>query len=665
MYCLVRFLNGFQQLLTYQIPDRLKNAISIGTVILVPLQKRECHALVIALQKEKPEGSYQIKEIKGLARLPNDVLFQSFSELIAHYYFCSPTVAYERIYHALESSNEDIPTPDLRQDQLVTPTILTQEQQIVVDYLSPYITRPSYEPILLQGVTGSGKTEVYKRLILQAIHEQKTVLLLLPEVSLAAQFLLLFKQQLPSVQSFGFHSASTTQEKKILWQLLKQEKPLLIIGVHMPVFLPIARLGLIIIDEEHERGFSEKRAPYLNSKELALWRAYHYKIPILLGSATPSVSSWYNVEQKKWRLFFLTKRYAGAFPAIHKVILSQEKKSKKSFWISRLLEEKIEETLAKKEQIIIYLNRRGHSFFVQCKTCGSVPICTSCSVSLTYHTIHQKQTKNKQKKELLRCHYCDFYQEFSSWCNTCKAKKDFIKKGIGTQQGVAILETLFPHARIAQADLDSTKDKKRWQATIEAFQKQELDILVGTQTISKGYHFPQVTLVGVIWADLTLHFPFYHASETTLAQLIQVAGRAGRQSPESSVVIQTMQDHPIFSYLNETSYKDFCTQELIMRSAAHYPPMTRMLCIELRAQEEYLVEKEARQLYDFLTQYRENQKLNVEIKRPTAPPVHRINNWEIRHIFIKSPHFTLLKKLGDQIDKKKYKSAVTIIAQQL
>ncbi len=660
MYCTVRFLDGYDRLLTYRIPDRLKNSICPGVVVSVPLRTKQRYALVISISYAlKIRSGVVVRDILERATVPADDSFYRFSQVLSEKYYCSSTYAYERVYHMLKQKdkNQEVPLRTYDNRSFVD-VILTNEQQRVVDYIAPRIMNPCFDPVLMHGVTGSGKTEVYKHLIRKAISEKKTILFLLPEVSLAVQFQAVFEQQLPDVPLYSFHSATPVGKKRELWKLLcAGEKPVLIIGVHLPVFLPIKQLGLIIIDEEHERGFLEKRLPRLNSKELALWRAKVNSIPILLGSATPSLSSLYNVERHDWKMFSITKRFAGAFPEVRKVLLTEQPKKRKYFWISRELEEAIRQTLARQEQVIIYINRRGHSFFVQCKGCGFIAQCPHCSVSLTYHI--------KSGQELLLCHYCDYEHLFFKCCPECKSSKEFLKKGIGTQQGVALLESLFPTARVARADLDSTTQKKTWRKTVEAFEQREIDILVGTQTITKGYHFPHVTLVGILWADLNLNFPVYDATETTLQQLIQVAGRAGRQSSKSLVIVQALQDHQAFDFMSETTYRDFCRQELDVRILVGYPPVVRLACIEMRSSDVDRVEREIQMLYQELVVTAQNSGLQIDIKRPSMPAIHRINKWEIRHIMIKAKRFDTLQKLCDSVKKEYYKSDLAIMTHQL
>jgi primosomal protein N' (replication factor Y) (superfamily II helicase) len=656
MYAKVLLLNGFEKELWYAIPEHIRSTLAIGSVVRVPIQRRNESALVIDCIPEPTQSlPFAVKDIHSLEPFPQDPHYTPFITKAANFYLLDPLYFYQRLHHFVKSHDADHDVA-ISQEPVIpnSDIILTEEQQTIVNYVSPHITTPQFTPTLIHGVTGSGKTEVYKRLITQAITEGKSVFLLLPEVTLALQFEHLLRHQLPNIQIIGFHSASKVSEKKVLWENLIDQKPMLILGVHLPIMLPCANLGLIIVDEEHESGFQEKKHPKINSKEMALLRAQHYAIPIILGSATPSVNSLYNAQRHNWKTFSITKRFSGNFPKIYKVLLSsQSQQRRKTFWVSKELELGIKDCLSRKEQAIIFINRRGYSFFVQCKACGFIFQCPHCSVSLTLHVEHNNQ---------LRCHYCDYKKPLPIACPECKASdKEFIKKGIGTQQVVQIFKELFPSAIIERADLDSTSKKRSWQSTVEQFRDGEIDILIGTQTITKGYHFPKVTLVGILWADLNLHFPLYNASETTLQQLIQVAGRAGRQCANSRVIVQAMHDHPVFDYLDEIRYRTFCEREREARQETFYPPYARLACIELKHNEAKQIDHDAQYLGEELRKYNDQEKLGVIILGPALPLVSRVQNCEIRHIVLKAEKYTSLHKLLTHAHRQQLHSRFFIV----
>ncbi len=645
MFVDVKLLSGFSKPLTYHVPSLL-NSVAVGDIVKVPVRNTTVSALVVACYSEKKESTFIVKEIFSIEHFPKDPIYLKFITALAYYHITDPIYFISRIRSFIEQKeNESV----IEQTENYTSSIvkLTAEQQEVVDYTTKKITEKSYSPILLHGVTGSGKTEVYKKLIEHAYKEGKTSLFLLPEVTLATQFEKLLKSQIPDIPLIAFHSASPAQTKRMLWKSLQEGTPLLIIGVHLPILLPIKNLGLIIIDEEHEIGFQEKKHPKINTKSAAIMRAQEYNIPILMGSATPSISSLYNVQHRNWKLFKLTTRFGGTFPKIESVLLTNQKK-RKNFWISTELHQAIKNQLLKKEQTIIFLNRRGVCFFLQCKECAYVFECKKCSVSLTLHD-----------NNILKCHYCGHWQQAPTACPTCN-KEDFLKKGIGTQQIVTILQKLFPTASIARADMDTTTNKKIWQKTIHDFETGTVDILVGTQTITKGFHFPKVTLVGVIWADVNLNFPIYNAKEVVLQQLIQVAGRAGRSTNNGRVIIQSMVDNPIFSYINEIDYLNFYNHEIINRKLIGYPPIIRFAEIELKHKKEEVVEQESFLIASLLL-----KEESLRVLGPAQPPVSKIKQVFSRKIYIKADRFDQLIAAFKSIKNKNIKSELYFTPQPL
>ena len=649
MFIQVKLLNGFPEPLLYQVPPDWPQTGLKGALVTVPLKQQQQSAWVIAEYEEKPAHiTFAIKPAVAREPFPADKHYLTFIDQLAAYYCVDPINFIKRIRHFLAQKEVDSDTVSDRPQSNHQITMLTNEQQVVCNFLAPRIGNPVYTPTLLHGVTGSGKTEIYKQLIIEAISQNKTALLILPEVTLALQFEKLLRAQLPShISICSFHCATPPKEKRILWQQLIEQKPMLIIGVHLPVLLPLSNLGIIIIDEEHETGYQEKKHPKINSKEAAILRARLQNIPILLGSATPSISSLHNVKTKGWHLFELKKRFAGSFPEVKTVLLT-DKKERRNFWISTQLEQAIKDRLAKKEQTIIFINRRGYSFFVQCKNCSYIFGCPSCSVSLTLH-----------ENGILTCHYCAHTKPLPSCCSSCKESADqFIRKGIGTQQAVTILEKLFPQARIARADLDTSLKKKQWQQTMHDFQQGNINILVGTQSITKGYHFPKVTLVGVLWADLTMNFPIYNAGETTLQKLIQVAGRAGRQSHESLVIVQAMADYPLFAYLNEQTYLHYYEQEIVLRQEVLYPPCIRLAEIEIKCSNERVIDKESNEVADCLLSIIEKKQLSITLLGPAKPPVHMIKSTHVRKIYLKSQSIQEIVILFSSLRKSDFYSQI-------
>lgn len=650
MFIQVRLLTAFARPLWYHVPPEM-TVPAIGTLVDVPLRNKITSALVVTTQSEPPKVSFDIKDISNSCAFPTDAYYFTFIEHLSNYYQLEPIALIKRIRHFVESkevSELEVPLGNNVHNGATTTVTLTNEQQAVCDFILPHVRSPQYMPTVLHGVTGSGKTEVYKMIMQEGIAHNKSTLLLLPEVSLSVAFEHRLRSELPAnIPLFAFHSATTAKQKKALWQQLQVGQPCVIIGVHLPILLPIPNLGAIIVDEEHEVGYQEKKHPKINTKEAAIMRAYTHNVPIVLGSATPSLSTLYNVKARGWHFFALKKRFAGQFPKVQTVLLT-DKKERRNFWISQQLYDALKQQLVKKEQTILFLNRRGFSFFVQCSSCSYTFMCHSCSVSLTLHAHNH-----------LLCHYCGNTFALPTNCPQCKEpESEFIKKGIGTQQVVSIIQQLFPSARIARADLDTTKKKKEWQQTISAFTHGDIDILVGTQTITKGYHFPNVTLVGVLWADLNLNFPIYNAAESALQQLIQVAGRAGRQTEHSMVIVQAMSEHTIFSFLNEVDYLQFYNHEIEHRQLLGYPPTQRFAELELKHTNEQEITREAHYLAHFLHTEQKLRGLQVQILGPAQPPVFKIKNTFSKKIYLKAQNIQDILALVKSINRNQYHSSI-------
>jgi primosomal protein N' (replication factor Y) len=645
MFITVRLLTHFFQDLTYSVPCDMQQEIVVGSIVLVPLQRRTESAIVIKIDADKTvQFSFKVRPIHSVYPFPCDTTFYQFALKLAQLHQIDPWYVFKKVKSSLsEQQEEDLEIQPTFCEKLDKKSVvLTDEQEHAYDLIKSDIAAKRNKVTLLHGVTGSGKTEVYKKLCQDVIAQGKAVMLLLPEVSLAIQFEKIFKDQLEGLEIFTFHSVTTVSAKKKLWQALLQNRPCIILGVHLPVFLPIAHLGIIIIDEEHEAGYQEKSHPKINTKNTALLKAFLLNIPVVLGSATPSITSLWNVEHKSWRLVELRHRFAGQFPKVQVVSLS-DKKERKNFWVSAELYTAIQKQLITKEQTIIFINRRGFSFFVQCMTCSFIFSCRNCSVSLTLH-----------ENGTLLCHYCKFMLSQYEICPDCKGK-DFLKKGVGTQQVVAILQKLFPYAKIERADADTTAKKKSWQKTVQDFYDKKIDILVGTQSIAKGYHFPHVTLVGILWADVNLHFPMYNASETTLQQLIQVAGRAGRQSVSSRVIVQTMTPHKVFDFICEADYKKFYTYEVAKRSEVGYPPAKHIAEIEIRHHQQDVVEKDADRLADFLIQSAQGDLL---VLGPVPAIIYRVQKTYCQKIFIKSLQRAAIIDLFARAKQQDYASTI-------
>ncbi len=493
---------------------------------------------------------------------------------------------------------------------------------------------------LLHGVTSSGKTEIYVRLIEEIISEGRQVLYMLPEIALTTQLITRLQQYFGERISV-YHSRYSVNERVEVWNNVMdgKEKAQIIIGARSSLFLPFKELGLIIVDEEHEPSFKQYNpSPRYHARDSAIVLGKLHNAKLLLGSATPSLESYHNAEVGKYGLTLLKKRFGNVLmPEIELVDIKEKhrKKQMTGHFSDRLLEE-ITETLSNGEQVILFQNRRGYSPVVECTTCGISPQCPNCDVSLTYH----------QFKNQLRCHYCGYHMAMQQSCAAC-GSETLDTKGFGTEQIETELKTLFPEHSIARMDQDTTKGKHAYGKLIEKLENMEIDILVGTQMLAKGLDFRNIGLVGVMNADNLLNFPDFRAHERSFQLLLQVAGRAGRTEKRGKVLIQTFNpNHQILQQVSVNDYLGMYKQQLEERYQYKYPPFFRTIKITLKDRNFQKMQK-ASVWY--------GQALEIKLKEnvlgPEQPPVGRIRNLFITNILVKIPKQQSLSKTKDYINK--------------
>lgn len=479
---------------------------------------------------------------------------------------------------------------------------------------------------LLHGITASGKTEVYIKLIEKYIETDKQVLFLLPEIALTTQLV----QRLTAFfgnQVAVFHSKYTNNERVEVWNqvLESSKKAKVVIGVRSALFLPFSNLGLIVIDEEHEQTFKQQDpAPRYHARDAAIVLAKQHKAKVLLGSATPSLESYYNVSVSKYGLTNLTTRFGNmVLPEIELVDLKDKYFRKRmNGHFSDVLLENITEVLGKGEQVILFQNRRGFSPYLECLTCGNVPHCPNCDVSLTYY----------KYKGQLKCHYCGHIIANPTHCHACNSV-DITTKGFGTEQIEEELKILFPNKKIGRMDQDTTRGKFGYEKIIDAFKNQEYDVLIGTQMLAKGLHFDKVTLVGVLNADNMLNQPNFRAYERTFQMLMQVSGRAGRTEKKGKVIIQTYNPyHNTIQQVLSNDYGSMFKEQLYERRNYNYPPFYRLIKLTLKHRDFEKLKESSLWLYNVL-----KQNLDMPVLGPEEPPISRVRNEYIRTIMIKIP----------------------------
>lgn len=489
---------------------------------------------------------------------------------------------------------------------------------------------------LLHGVTASGKTEIYIKLIEEQINKDKQVLFLLPEIAITTQLV----QRL--VAYFGnqvavFHSKYSNNERIEVWNqvLENSEKAKVVIGVRSALFLPFSNLGLIVVDEEHEQTYKQEApAPRYHARDCAVVLAKQHEAKILLGSATPSLETYYNVKTNKYKLVELTERYGNVVLPEIKLIDLKDKYFRKRMngHFSDELIEGISNALELGEQVILFQNRRGFSPYVECITCGHVPNCPSCDVSLTYY----------KHKNQLRCHYCGYSIANPTHCHACQSA-ELTTKGFGTEQIELELKTIFPDKNIGRMDQDTTRGKFGYEKIIDSFKNREVDILVGTQMLAKGLHFDNVTLVGILNADNLLNQPDFRAYERAFQMMTQVAGRSGRSEKKGIVMIQTYNVfHNTIQQVLSNDYASMFKEQIYERQNFKYPPFYKLIKLTLKHRDYDKLKEGSMWLYNVLS-----QSLPMPILGPEEPAISRIRNEYIRTILIKIPkekNLSLTKK---------------------
>ena len=499
---------------------------------------------------------------------------------------------------------------------------LNEFQQKAYDQiLKHFVTK---EIVLLHGVTSSGKTELYIHLAKKALKEGKQVLYLVPEIALTTQ--LTTRLQRVFGNRLGvYHSKFSDAERVEIWHNMLNNKTYdIIIGVRSSIFLPFRKLGLVIVDEEHETSYKQfEPSPRYHARNAAMVLASMHGAKTLLGTATPAIETYYNAINGKYGLVELNHRHeAMELPAI-KVVDTKEAYRKKEMngHFSDVLLEKITEALQNNEQIILFQNRRGYAPHIECKACAFVPHCENCDVSLTVH----------RALNTLNCHYCGYTKPIPEVCPACKTPGTLSTKGFGTEKIEDEIKQLFPYAQVARMDFDTTRSKKSYENIIRNFEQHKVDILIGTQMISKGLDFERVSLVGILNADNMLYFPDFRASERAFQMIAQVSGRAGRKYRRGTVILQTSQpEHPVIKQVIDNDYKGMFQSQYAERKQFNYPPYCRLIQVAVRHHDPKVVSKAAARLTaDMRTVF------GARVLGPNDPLVPRIQNMYIKHILLK------------------------------
>ncbi len=467
------------------------------------------------------------------------------------------------------------------------PPKLTGEQDAAVSAILDAVASGGFHPFLLFGVTGSGKTEVYLRVIEDTLRRGRQALVLVPEIALTPQLARRFLRRLGGGVAL-FHSGLTPSQRHDEWRRIRSGTVSVVIGARSGIFVPLERLGLIVVDEEHDPSYKQEDSCPYHAKDMALTRAKLQDATVILGSATPSFETFVNAQKGKiTRLDLPTRHHGGKLPAVELVDLKvATRKGGQGAFLTAPLIAAMEEALKRKEQVVLFLNRRGFDTFAQCRLCAYVFKCPNCDISLTHH----------KKERSLRCHVCGFSRSSPPVCPQCSGEKLFFG-GVGTQKVEEQLTSLFPEARVERLDRDSTRRRHELEAILERFRKKEIDILAGTQMIVKGHDFPGISLVGVLCGDLSLHFPDFRATERTFQMLTQVAGRTGRETDSGKVILQTFDpEHVAIQFAAAHAFEAFFAHDSVMRQELLYPPFGHLILVRIEGTSEKRVEKKAIQI---------------------------------------------------------------------
>ena len=614
MYVEVAVNLPLDKLFFYSVPDELRKKIAVGKRILVPFRRENLLGYIIGIT-----AKCDIRPVKPIISVIDEVasLDEKMLKLAGWVseYYCAPlgevikTALPPGVRKIYKRPPKKIPPPD-EPAQRSLALALNPQQEEAFKTIHSSISDESPAVLLIHGITASGKTELYLQAISEVLARKKQAIVLVPEISLTPQAQERFAGRFGR-QAILLHSRLTNSERAGAWREIHSGKINIVIGARSAIFAPLKKLGLIIIDEEHENSYKQNESPRYHARDVAIKRAQLSNALVLLGSATPSLESFY-MARREYKLVHLTKRIDDrCLPEVEIVDMRREFSGKRHLLFSGRLMNALEEVLKIKKQAIILLNRRGYSTFLICKGCGYVVRCKHCSVSLTYHS----------GREVLRCHYCGHEEPLPPVCPGCN--KNYIRRlGVGTQQVEKRMRQLFPYARIQRMDSDITRKRRSHIDILKRFEQREIDILIGTQMIAKGLDFPEVTLVGVISADTALNLPDFRASERTFQLLTQVAGRAGRGASPGKVIIQTYNPaHYAIRCAKMHDYISFYNKEMDFRRQLLYPPFTHFIAILLRGRNEKEVSKASAELSELLE---ERCPDTIKVLGPIPAPLPKI-----------------------------------------
>lgn len=587
-------------------------AVQIGQYVKVPFRGKTQWGIVWDFDHHPNLDPKKIKNITDSSNLPSmNTVNQQFIDWVAKYtmsplgFVAKMAMGNPEYFEKIKETKEIIPTFNL--------AVLEGEQKKAGTELSQSVFQKKFDPILLEGVTGSGKTEVYFKAIETCLKQNQQALVLLPEISLSTQWLNRFKKR------FGFdpiiwHSDITKAKKRNAWQAVIQNKMPVVVGARSALFLPFQDLGLLVVDEEHDSSFKQETQVIYNARDMAIKRASLESCPIILSSATPSVETLHNTESGKYKHIHLPNRHGKAqIPDVQLIDMRHEDLKSGSSWLSSKLLNEIQETLNRNNQVLLFMNRRGYAPLALCRACGHRLQCPSCSSWLVYH---------KQKNQI-QCHHCDFHSPLPKTCENCKESDSFILYGPGVERIAEELEMKLPGYPYELISSDLLTTPKKMKEAFERIESGVIKIVIGTQIMAKGHHFPNLTLVGVVDADLGLVGGDLRAAERTFQLLHQVSGRAGRAEQSGKVLLQTYNpDHPMMKALCEQNYAAFIEMEKQNRKAVGLPPYGNLGALVISARATEIGESFCRKLSQMIPKHP-----SISVLGPSPAPLYQLKTW--------------------------------------
>lgn len=619
----------------YSIPKQFKSDIEVGKRVWIEFRNRSEVGYVVGFA-----GTSAVKEVKPIKGIIDEspIISNQMLELckwVSGTYLCSLGEAIRATIPAVLKKGKvsvrprSQSTDEIKLPPPSTPHSLTKEQKDAVNNVVSKVETQQYQPILLHGITASGKTEVYLQAIEKVLNKGRTSIVLVPEISLTPQTVERFTSRFGNLVAV-MHSALVGSIRFQEWRRIKDGTARIVVGARSAIFGPVKDLGLIIIDEEHETTYKQDDVPRYHARDVALMRAKLSNCPVILGSATPSLESYYLATQGVYELVRLTRRIDDRqLPKVKIVDMRMEVETrKKVVMFSKMLTRELECVIKNKKQAIVFLNRRGFATYINCKHCGYVMRCKRCDAILVYHF---------DKKSLI-CHYCNSRITPPDVCPKCRSS--YIKYfGIGTEKVESELSRLIPQARISRMDTDATSKRGSHGRILNEFKKHNVDILVGTQMIAKGLDFPKVTLVGVVNADVTLNLPDFRASEHAFSLITQVAGRAGRGEDGGEVLVQTYApDHYAILSASKHDYEKFYEKEVKTRKELNFPPFIHLIKLTLRSRDEKRVQEAATKVTGKLREYIKD----AEIIGPAPAPISKVRGYYRWNILLKGKNRSII-----------------------